>query len=115
MLALKTAQEPHSDQSLVFDEIDSGLSGAAAEAVAAKMAELSERQQVFVITHQPIMAAIPGKHFLAQKSPEGGRTLTNISELGPSARLEELARMLDGASPSPQAIALSRRLLKMPG
>ncbi|MDR2613408.1 MAG: DNA repair protein RecN [Deltaproteobacteria bacterium] len=111
MLALKTAQEPHSDQSLVFDEIDSGLSGDTAGKVAAKMAELSARQQVFVITHQPLMAAIPGKHFLAEKSPEGGRTLTVISELDPGQRLREVARMLDGSVPSPQALALSRRLL----
>jgi DNA repair protein RecN (Recombination protein N) len=111
MLALKTAQEPHSDQSLVFDEIDAGLSGATAEAVAGKMAELASRQQVFVITHQPLMAAIQGRHFLAEKNPEGERTLTSVSELSQDRRLEELARMLDGAKPSPQAIALSRRLL----
>jgi DNA repair protein RecN (Recombination protein N) len=111
MLALKTAQEPHSDQSLVFDEIDSGLSGATAEAVAAKMAELATRQQVFVITHQPLMAAIQGRHFLAEKNPEGGRTLTSVQELSMDRRTEELARMLDGATPSPQAMALSKRLL----
>ncbi|MDR2198942.1 MAG: DNA repair protein RecN [Deltaproteobacteria bacterium] len=111
MLALKTAQEPRSDQSLVFDEIDSGLSGATAEAVAAKMAELSQRQQVFVITHQPLMAAIRGCHFVAEKNPGGGRTLTSISRLSEKERLDELARMLDGATPSPQAIALSKRLL----
>ncbi|MDR1037227.1 MAG: DNA repair protein RecN [Deltaproteobacteria bacterium] len=112
MLALKTAQEPHSDQSLVFDEIDSGLSGDTAGKVAAKMAELSGRQQVFVITHQPLMAAIPGKHFMAEKSPDGGgRTHTVICELDPDNRLLEVARMLDGSEPSPQALALSKRLL----
>jgi DNA repair protein RecN (Recombination protein N) len=112
MLALKTSQEPHSDQSLVFDEIDSGLSGDTAGKVAARMAELATRQQVFVITHQPLMAAIPGRHFLAEKSPDGGgRTRTEISELSPEQRLLEVARMLDGSSPSPQALALSRRLL----
>ncbi|MDR1313879.1 MAG: DNA repair protein RecN [Deltaproteobacteria bacterium] len=111
MLALKTAQEPNSDQSLVFDEIDSGLSGNTAGKVAAKMAELASRQQVFVITHQPLMAAIPGKHFLAEKSPDGGRTHTVITELAPDQRLQEVARMLDGSQPSPQALALSKRLL----
>jgi DNA repair protein RecN (Recombination protein N) len=112
MLALKTAQEPHSDQSLVFDEIDSGLSGDTAGKVAAKMAELSLRQQVFVITHQPLMAALPGKHFLAEKSPDGGgRTHTVICELDQDQRLLEVARMLDGSDPSPQALALSKRLL----
>ncbi|MDR2340267.1 MAG: DNA repair protein RecN [Deltaproteobacteria bacterium] len=112
MLALRTAQEPSPDQSLVFDEIDSGLSGATAEAVAAKMAELAAHRQVFVITHQPLMAAIPGRHFLAEKNPEGGRTLTSVRELSKDSRLAELARMLDGAKPSPQAMALSKRLLE---
>jgi DNA repair protein RecN (Recombination protein N) len=82
-----------------------------AEAVATKMAELATRQQIFVITHQPLMAAIQGRHFLAEKNPEGERTLTSVSELSLEQRLEELARMLDGAKPSPQAMALSKRLL----
>ncbi|MDR0355668.1 MAG: DNA repair protein RecN, partial [Deltaproteobacteria bacterium] len=83
MMALKIAQEPRSDQSLVFDEIDSGLSGATAEAVASKMAELSNNQQILVITHLPQMASLPGRHFLAAKSPDesGDRTETQISEL----------------------------------
>jgi len=113
MLALKTAQEPRSEQSLVFDEIDSGLSGATAEAVAAKMAELAERQQIFVITHLPQMAALKGRHFLASKSSDDieDRTVTRFKELPQEDRAFELARMLGGACPSPEAIALSRQLL----
>ncbi|MDR1486732.1 MAG: DNA repair protein RecN [Deltaproteobacteria bacterium] len=113
MLALKIAQEPRNDQSLLFDEIDSGLSGATAEAVAAKMKELAGRQQIFVITHLPQMASLPGRHFQALKSPDesGDRTETSINELDDERRTTELARMLDGASPSPEALALSRRLL----
>jgi DNA repair protein RecN (Recombination protein N) len=113
MLALKIAKEPRSDQSLLFDEIDSGLSGATAEAVAAKMAELASRQQIFIITHLPQMASLPGCHFLAFKSPDesGNRTETSIIELDDDNRTIELARMLDGASPSPEALALSKRLL----
>jgi DNA repair protein RecN (Recombination protein N) len=113
MLALKIAQEPRSDQSLVFDEIDSGLSGQTAEAVALKMSELATRQQVLVITHLPQMASLPGRHFLVAKSPgqSGDRTETSITELDRDLRELELARMLDGARPSPEAMALSRRLL----
>ena len=113
MMALKIAQEPRSDQSLLFDEIDSGLSGATAEAVAAKMAELSGRQQIVVITHLPQMASLKGKHFQVSKGQvDGGdRTETTIAELDQGGRTLELARMLDGAAPSPEALALSKRLL----
>jgi DNA repair protein RecN (Recombination protein N) len=113
MMALKIAQEPRSDQSLVFDEIDSGLSGQTAEQVALKMSELSTRQQVLVITHLPQMASLPGRHFLVAKNPDqsGDRTETTITELDRDLRELELARMLDGAQPSPEALALSKRLL----
>ncbi|MDR3135267.1 MAG: DNA repair protein RecN [Deltaproteobacteria bacterium] len=113
MLALKIAQEPRSDQSLVFDEIDSGLSGHTAEQVALKMSELSTRQQVLVITHLPQMASLQGRHFLVAKNPDetGDRTETTITELDHDLRALELARMLDGSQPSPEAMALSRRLL----
>jgi DNA repair protein RecN (Recombination protein N) len=113
MLALKIAQEPRSDQSLVFDEIDSGLSGATAEAVAAKMAELTKNQQIFVITHLPQMASLPGNHYLVAKgeSSDAERTVTSITELTDDGRVKELARMLGGACPAPEALALSHRLL----
>ena len=115
MLALKTVQERPGDQLMVFDEIDTGLGGATAEAVAAKMADLSGRQQLIVITHLPQMAALPGRHFVVAKSsnPGADRTVTTITELEPSRRVDELARMLGGASPSPEAIALAGQLLKL--
>jgi DNA repair protein RecN (Recombination protein N) len=77
------------------------------------MAELADRQQIFVITHLPQMACLPGKHFLVTKSPDesGDRTETSIFELDSDRRAMELARMLGGATPAPEALALSRRLL----
>ncbi|MDR2141333.1 MAG: DNA repair protein RecN [Deltaproteobacteria bacterium] len=112
-LALKIAQPTRSDQTLVFDEIDSGLSGGTAEAVAAKMGELASRQQIFVITHLPQMASLPGRHFLVAKAEDelNDRTITTIKELPPDDRARELARMLGGACPSPEALALSNKLL----
>ena len=117
MLALKTVQDRPGDQLLVFDEIDSGLGGATAEAVAAKMADLARRQQVIVITHLPQMAALAGRHFVVAKEPDlkAGRTFTSITALSDSRRVEELARMLGGASPSPEAVALAERLLAAGG
>lgn len=116
MLALKTVLDRPGDQLLVFDEIDSGLGGITAEAVAAKMADLAARQQVVVITHLAQMAALPGRHFVVAKesSPEAGRTTTTITPLDEARRVEELARMLGGASPSPEAVALAERLLDLP-
>ena len=117
MLALKTVLDRPGDQLLVFDEIDSGLGGITAEAVAAKMADLALRQQVVVITHLPQMAALPGRHFVVAKesSPEAGRTTTTITPLDNSQRLAELARMLGGAHPSPEAKALATQLLRHQG
>jgi DNA repair protein RecN (Recombination protein N) len=114
MLALKTALDRPGDQLLVFDEIDAGLGGATAEAVAAKMSRLAARQQLIVITHLPQMAALAGRHFVVAKTqlPESDRTVTTITPLEESGRVEELARMLSGASPSPEALALAGQLLE---
>ena len=113
MLALKTVREHPSDQLLVFDEIDTGLGGATAEAVAAKIAGLSTRQQVVVITHLPQMAALPGQHFVVAKEADEtlGRTVTSITPLSAKERAGELARMLGGAAPSREAQALARQML----
>lgn len=116
MLALKTVLNRPGDQLLVFDEIDSGLGGITAEAVAAKMADLAAGQQVVVITHLAQMAALPGRHFVVAKesSPDAGRTITSITPLGEFQRVGELARMLGGASPSREAVALAEQLLGAP-
>ncbi|UQZ88122.1 DNA repair protein RecN [Deltaproteobacteria bacterium Smac51] len=113
MLALKTVQDRPSDQLLVFDEIDTGLGGATAEAVAAKIAALAGRQQVIVITHLPQMAALAGQHFVVAKEADdkAGRTTTTITPLSENARVTELSRMLGGAAPSREAVALAEQLL----
>lgn len=113
MLALKTVEDHSSDQLLVFDEIDSGLGGITAEAVAAKVRALAENQQLIVITHLPQMAALPGKHFVVAKEadPQAGRTATAITALTEAQRVPEISRMLGGASPSREAVALAGQLL----
>jgi DNA repair protein RecN (Recombination protein N) len=98
---------------LVFDEIDAGLGGAAAEAVAGSLAELAGRRQLVIITHLPRVAALAGRHFRVTKelTEDQGRTMTAIIPLEPRERVDELARMLEGGSPGPEAAALAEQLL----
>jgi len=113
LLALKTLENRPGDQMLVFDEIDAGLGGAAAEAVAGSLAELAGHRQLVIITHLPRVAALPGRHFRVTKGPaeDQNRTTTAITPLDPRERVEELARMLGGEKPSPEAAALAEQML----
>jgi DNA repair protein RecN (Recombination protein N) len=106
MLALKVAVEEHSSKvnrkiptprTLVFDEIDIGIGGRAAEAVGNKLKALSRGQQVLCITHLPQIAAFADQHFLIEKKEADGRTKTNIRLLDQRASTHEVARMLSGA------------------
>ena len=83
-------------RTLVFDEIDIGIGGRAAEAVGRKLKQLSRGQQVICITHLPQIAAFADHHFLIEKSEESGRTRTAVRELEPAERAREIARMLSG-------------------
>lgn len=113
MLALKTllAQKDQVD-TVIFDEIDAGISGKAAEAVARKIRELSGHHQVFCITHLPQIASLADEHFLVQKAVVDARTKTTIIPLSPEKREQELARMLDGDSVSAQTLAYVRTLME---
>jgi DNA repair protein RecN (Recombination protein N) len=111
MLALKVSVEEGSSNShqgkpkkkhvtprtLVFDEIDIGIGGRAAEAVGQKLKALSKGQQVLCVTHLPQIAAFADQHFLIDKRETGGRTKTQVRLLDDRARLHEVARMLSGA------------------
>ena len=109
MLALKAAVEVQASaqakrrgaalpRTLVFDEIDIGIGGRAAEAVGSKLKELSRSQQVICITHLPQIAAFADQHLLIEKSEKAGRTRTGVRSMGEGERVEEIARMLSGAS-----------------
>ncbi len=84
-------------RTLVFDEIDIGIGGRAAEAVGQKLKMLSRSQQVLCVTHLPQIAAFADQHFLVEKREEKGRTRTGVRLLAPAERTEEVARMLSGA------------------
>ena len=83
-------------ETLIFDEIDSGIGGTTIQAVAEKLLSISSRQQVICVTHSPVIASKANQHFLLEKEEQGGRTLTDIRELDEQERVEELMRMLGG-------------------
>jgi DNA repair protein RecN (Recombination protein N) len=80
----------------VFDEVDTGVGGAVAEAIGRKLHAVGAHHQVLCITHQPQVAAYATRHFRVQKEVSGGRTCSAIVALDAAARQEELARMLGG-------------------
>ena len=98
MLAIKTLEAAHTGtESMVFDEIDTGISGRMAQVVAEKMITISADRQVICVTHLPQIAAAADYHYLVQKSVSSQRTNTSVTELGPEGRIEEIGRMISGA------------------
>ncbi|MBI5344649.1 MAG: DNA repair protein RecN [Deltaproteobacteria bacterium] len=97
MLAMKRVTAAGRVPTLIFDEIDAGVGGAAAEAVGLKLKEVSSAHQVICITHLPQIAAFAGSHYLVSKETAGGRTTSSIAELKGEERIGEIARMLAGA------------------
>jgi DNA repair protein RecN (Recombination protein N) len=93
----KAAAGVVSPRTLVFDEIDIGIGGRAAEAVGQKLKMLSRAQQVLCVTHLPQIAAFADQHFLIEKREDHGRTKTQVRLLDDRTRVEEVARMLSGA------------------
>jgi DNA repair protein RecN (Recombination protein N) len=98
-------------RTLVFDEIDIGIGGRAAEAVGQKLKVLSRSQQVLCVTHLPQIAAFATQHFVVEKREEKGRTRTAVRSLEPSERVEEVARMLSGAKKSETSLRHAEQML----
>ena len=112
MLALKNvlAEQDHV-MTMVFDEVDTGVSGRAAQRVAEKMAKLSRRRQVLCVTHLPQLAAMADTHFGVEKGEENGRTLTKVVSLDRAARRSEIARLSGGDHPSETMLLGAEELL----
>ncbi len=102
-------------ETVIFDEVDAGIGGEAAEAVARKIKELAMHHQVFCITHLPQIAARGTLHFKVSKEVDGGRTQSAVVRLSHSSRVKELVRMLAGDSVTDQAEALAEQLLAAGG
>jgi DNA repair protein RecN (Recombination protein N) len=107
----KKAQLP-TPRMLVFDEIDIGIGGRAAEAVGRKLKTLAKRQQVVCITHLPQIAAFADQHFVIEKAEKGGRTRTSVRRMEEGERAQEIARMLSGAKLTESSLEHARSLLK---
>jgi DNA repair protein RecN (Recombination protein N) len=112
MLALRTlAARDDLGRTLVFDEVDAGIGGAAADAVGARLQGLARRYQVLCITHLPQIAARAGSHLQFSKHVRGGRTITSVARLDESGREVEIGRMIAGAEVSDRVLASARELL----
>jgi DNA repair protein RecN (Recombination protein N) len=97
LVALRCAGLETGTETLVFDEIDSGVGGAAAEAVALRLRRAAESRQIICVTHQACVAARAAGHFRVHKVEGGGRTRTEVERLSEASRVDELMRMLSGA------------------
>ena len=112
MLALKNVlAELDSVQTLVFDEVDTGVSGRAAQRVAEKLAKVSRQKQVLCVTHLPQLAAMADAHLGVAKGEANGRTLTTVTQLDRAARRRELARLTGGELQSDAMLKSAGELL----
>jgi DNA repair protein RecN (Recombination protein N) len=113
MLAIKVAlAEVNAIPTLVFDEVDSGIGGATADAVGTRLARLAERVQILVVTHSPQVAARGNVHLRVEKRETGSLAVTGVDRLDENARREEVARMLSGREITDEARAAAGRLLQ---
>ena len=122
-LALKTclaAPQRRSDESapprtLVFDEVDAGIGGSAAEGVGRRLKKLAAANQVLCVTHLAQIAAFADHHYCVEKRESQGRTVAGIEELDRQGRTREVGRMLSGQELTPEALKNAERLIKSAG
>jgi DNA repair protein RecN (Recombination protein N) len=126
MLALKVSVEPGADvkpsrkraggeRTMVFDEIDTGIGGRAAEAVGKKLKHLAQTNQVLCVTHLPQIATFADHHYVIEKKERNGRTRTGIRAVVGEERTEEVARMLSGAKLTDTSRKHAEQLIKANG
>jgi len=111
MLSIKTVlADTDAVPTLIFDEIDTGISGRTAEKVGEKLEKIAKNHQVILITHLPQIAAKADRHFLIEKNVQEGKTKTEIHALNEEASLKELARLLGGEELTEEALQNARSL-----
>ena len=112
MLAIKSLVA-HKDNvdTLIFDEIDTGISGRAASKVAIQLQKVARLRQVICVTHLAQIAAAGEGHFLIEKSTRQGKTYTDVTLLDETARINEIARIMSGSDPTEIIISSAKELL----
>ncbi|AJS57953.1 DNA repair protein RecN [Paenibacillus sp. IHBB 10380] len=114
MLAMKSIFARHDRiPVLIFDEVDTGVSGRAAQSIAEKLFKLSDSCQVFSITHLPQVACMADHQYLIEKNITNGRTMTRVESLSEQGRIEELARMLGGVEITEKTLHHAQEMLKL--
>ena len=113
MLAIKTIlADADSTQTLIFDEVDTGISGKTATIVAEKMRALSACKQVLCVTHMAQIAAAADFNFFISKNVRDQRTVTSLCVLDEAKKTAEIARLLSGQSDDEKSIDLSRQMIE---
>ena len=113
MLAMRVVlADATTSHTFVFDEVDTGISGATASAVGNRLNRLAQNFQALVITHSAQVAGFADKHFKIEKNSDGTKTTTTVHEISGDDRLNEIARIISGAEITPESIATARTLLK---
>ncbi|MCI9975344.1 DNA repair protein RecN [Clostridioides difficile] len=114
MLAFKTILADIDDiDTLVFDEIDTGISGIAAQIVGEKLSDISKKKQIICITHLPQIAANADTHYCIEKDTSNNRTFTNVSKLNQSQRKNEIARLIAGNNITEKTIEHASEIIEM--
>ena len=112
MLAMKSILADADDaETLIFDEIDTGVSGSAAQKIAKKLKALGSKKQVICVSHQPQLAVVAANHLLIKKNSDGERTTTSVYPLDYDGRIREVARIIDGNNPSDAALAHAKAMI----
>ena len=112
MLAIKSILADTDEvETLIFDEIDTGVSGRAAVSIANKLRKIAKNKQVICITHLPQLTAAADNHYLIEKDTDGEMASTTLTELDEKGREEELARIIDGREVSELALSHARQML----
>jgi DNA repair protein RecN (Recombination protein N) len=111
-IANQAAPQVPAARTLVFDEVDAGVGGSAAEGVGRRLKRLAESSQVLCVTHLPQIASFADHHYRVEKREAGGRTVVAIEELDAAARTREVGRMLSGQKLTPEALKHAERLIR---